>query len=96
MTIEEFIKKHKPLSLYIEYNDHKSSYETVKEYIEEREITDEEIIDKEECIKNDTIYSLQIYPITPIGFYLIHSSSLEKAIDEMDKYFSKEKENKDE
>ena len=88
MNIEEFIKKHKPLNLYIEYNDHKSSYETVEEYILERDIKDEEIIDKEECIKNDTIYSLQIYPITPIGFYIIYASSLEKAIEEMDKYFS--------
>lgn len=34
MTIEEFIKKYKPLNLYVEYNDHKSSYETVEEYIE--------------------------------------------------------------
>ena len=88
MNIEEFIKKHKPLNLYIEYNDHKSSYETVEEYILERDIKDEEIIDKEECIKNDTIYSLRIYPKTPIGFYIIYASSLEKAIEEMDKYFS--------
>lgn len=66
MSIEDFIKKHKPLNLYIEYNDHKTSYKTVEEYIEERDIKDEEIIDKEECIKNDTIYSLQIYPKTPI------------------------------
>ena len=66
MSIEDFLKKHKPLNLYIEYNDHKTSYETVEEYIEERDIKDEEIIDKEECIKNDTIYSLQIYPSTPI------------------------------
>lgn len=66
MSIEDFIKKHKPLNLCIEYNDHKTSYETVEEYIEERDIKDEEIIDKEECIKNDTIYSLQIYPKTPI------------------------------
>ena len=47
MSIEDFIKKHKPLNLYIEYNDHKTSYETVEEYIEERDIKDEEIIDKE-------------------------------------------------
>lgn len=66
MSIEDFIKKHKPLNLYIEYNDHKTSYETVEEYIEERDIKDDEIIDKEECIKKDTIYSLQIYPSTPI------------------------------
>ena len=59
MSIEDFIKKHKPLNLYIEYNDHKTSYKTVEEYIEERDIKDEEIIDKEECIKNDTIYSVQ-------------------------------------
>ena len=90
MSIEDFIKKHKPLNLYIEYNDHKTSYETVEEYIEERDIKDEEIIDKEECIKNDTIYSLQIYPKHRYGFYLIYSSSLEKAINEMDKYFSQE------
>lgn len=88
MSIEEFIKKHKPLNLYIEYNEHKTSYETVKEYIEERGIEDEEIIDKEECIKKDILYSLQVYPKTPIGFYKIYSYNLEKAINELDKYFS--------
>lgn len=87
MSIEEFIKKHKPLNLYIEYNDHKSSYETVEEYIEERDIKDEEIIDKEECIKKDTLYSLQVYPKTPIGFYKIYGSSLEKTIEILDEYF---------
>ena len=84
MSIEEFIKKHKPLNLYIEYNDHKSSYETVEEYIEERDIKDEEIIDKEECIKKDTLYSLQVYPKTPIGFYKIYASSIEKAVEDLE------------
>lgn len=92
MSIEDFIKKHKPLNLYVEYNDHKSSYETVEDYITERYIEDEEIIDKEECIKKDILYSLQVYPKTPIGFYKIYASSLEKVINEMDNFFSMMKE----
>ena len=90
MSIEEFIKKHKPLNLYVEYNDHKSSYETVEDYITERYIEDEEIIDKEECIKKDTLYSLQVYPKTPIGFYKIYASSIEKALEILDEYFVEE------
>ena len=88
MSIEEFIKKHKPLNLYVEYNDHKSSYETVEDYITERYIEDEEIIDKEECIKKDTLYSIQVYPKTLIGFYKIYASSIEKALEVLDEYFS--------
>ncbi len=90
MQIEEFIKKHKPLNVYIEYNEHKSNYQSIEDFFN-YDCNEENIVDKEECVKQDTVYRLQVYPNTPIGCYIIFASTLERAIDEMDEFFSKEK-----
>lgn len=93
MKLEEFINKHKPLSVWVEYNEHKNNYETIEKFFERLDWDNEldNVLDKEECIKQDTVYRLQVYPSTPIGFCLIFASTLEKAVNEMDRYFSEEK-----
>lgn len=92
MTIEEFVIKHNPCNLYVEYNAHKTNYETVKEFFSNNIYIDsEDILDKEDCIKNDTIWNLHVYPATPIGFYSVYASTLEKAINAIDEVLSNNK-----
>lgn len=90
MQIEEFIKKHKPLNVYIEYNENESNYQSIENFLN-YDCDEERILDKEECIKQNSVYRLQVYPNTPIGCYIIFASTLEKAVNEMDKYFSEGK-----
>lgn len=58
-------------------NEHRDYYQTAEEWLVDR-IRDQEEIDKfdkeiwGEMIKRDTIYSLQFYPDTPVGFYIIY------------------------
>jgi hypothetical protein len=70
----------------IEWNPHRTSYATVKDEIErltsegETFFDDEDFInedDKQRCIDTDTLYVLQWYPETPIGFTTYAASSLE-------------------
>lgn len=71
--------------VYITYNGHKSSYESVEEYIDgwgngdEREDIADEVF--AEMVRRDTVISLQYYPETPQSFDLIFHYDLEKALD---------------
>ena len=67
----------------IEYNPHKSSYCSVKSYLEFTNSTDTLDISPEavhSMIEEDTIVSLQWYPDTPVGFYIVHASKIEDCI----------------
>lgn len=88
--LEEFINKFKPFNVYVDYNEFKVNYQTIEEYLE-YEINDEDIIDKDECIKINQVYELIVYPDNAIGSYRIYASSLEKAIKEMTEFFEKER-----
>lgn len=56
-------------SFYLEHNPHKAYYETVSDYIEELEHRREDVSDLQKCIETDELWTLQVYPITPIRFY---------------------------
>ena len=66
----------------VDINDHRSCYQGVSEYIPEEDI--EEISDEvfTKMIEKDTCIRLQVYPDTPIGFYVIYHYDFEKAIDQ--------------
>ena len=83
MTIEEKIKfiSKKVLSLSIDFNDHKNCYSTITGVFNSWDVDDEDIIDKEEMIKNNEMWNVRIYPDTPIGFYTKYAPTLEKALD---------------
>lgn len=70
----------KPYSFSLEYNKHRNYYETVEEYFYGRK---EDFVDWDECVATNTVYELHIYPHTPIGFYVVYASTLEKAIKAM-------------
>lgn len=68
-------------SLRIEYNEHHSVYESIEEYVWRRFddkntfcwLSEEE---KEKAIKEDSLWVIRLYPLSPIGFYEFAASSL--------------------
>jgi hypothetical protein len=69
--------------LYLTHNEHKDLYEKLSDkFKEETEYyTDMSQEDKEECIKADSLWTLQWYPDTPIGFYVVHGPTLERVLE---------------
>lgn len=73
--------------IHITINEHRDIYKTAEEALEDSkclecppEITDE---DRAEMIKRNTIIDVQVYPDTPIGFYVVYHWDIEKAFDEI-------------
>lgn len=78
--LKELIKKTK-CSVSIDINNHRDYYETIEQHIEpeDRKDISDDIWSK--MIQLDTCVRLQVYPNTPIGFYVIHHYDVEMAID---------------
>lgn len=70
-------------SVEISVNAHKDSYESVEQYIREewREDIDKEVFD--EMVRRDFIVSVQAYPHTPVGCFLVYHYDINAAIDIM-------------
>jgi len=68
----------------VEVNSHKAIYETAAEYLadwKDRHGTDDFSPEVEaEMIARDCIVRVQAYPDTPVGFYLIWDSDVDRAI----------------
>jgi hypothetical protein len=86
MNLDDLAKKlcvgeHSSLSL--EFNSHKSSYQTLAQAVEDNFnewYGDEDFVSPEEkqrAIDTNTLWSLQWYPRSPVGFCLLHASSLD-------------------
>lgn len=88
MSIDEFVKKHNPFNIYIEFNEFKNQHKKIEDFFK-YEINEEDILDKSECIKNNSVFRFQVYPDTSIGFYVVFASTLDKAVKEMDDFLSK-------
>ena len=72
-----WLPKHE-CGLTLEHNAHKDVYETIDNYYQF--LNDEDWVSKEErerAIALDSVWTLQWYPDTPVGFYKIAASSLE-------------------
>ena len=64
--------------------DHACNYVTAKAWIEDcapEDFTDTATNEVERMKETNTIWRLQIYPNTPIGFNLWHGSTLDAAVD---------------
>jgi len=68
-------------SVEISVNDHKDYYESVEQHIneEEREDIEKDVFD--EMAKRDTVVKVQVYPHTPIGFFVVYHYDIDKAVD---------------
>ena len=68
-------------SLSLEHNKHKDYYTTAAKEIENNpDYYDDESFpdgERERCIATDELWTLHWYPRTPVGFNVIHASTLE-------------------
>lgn len=72
------------ISLHISHNDHKSSYESVEDWIEFLNVEEDEFVsegDMEKAINEDSLWEVHWYPDTPIGFYRAFGATLETALE---------------
>lgn len=80
-----WIRDRKPNQLHLNYNDHACNYVTAKVWIEEYQpdTYKDEPQEAVQAMKDaDTIWTLQVYPNTPVGFNWIHRATLDAVIDE--------------
>ncbi|MHC9085369.1 hypothetical protein ACYX7E_10055 [Luteimonas sp. RIT-PG2_3] len=73
-------------SISVTHNDHQVAYSTVTETLGDPQDQNDYYGDvpaeeREQMIAQDSIWTLHIYPDTPVGFYVHHSASLDGAID---------------
>jgi len=69
--------------LFLTHNEHRDYYQKLEEYMEERsdllkEMTEE---DRAECIRTDSLWTLQWYPDTPVGFCHVAGPTLERVLE---------------
>jgi len=81
--INDWLKNLPPYhQLYITHNGHRTSYQSMNDYLSEEYIKEEISFDEAQlCLKTDSIWEIQIYPITPIGFYKSCASTFEMAME---------------
>ena len=81
-------------SLSIDYNEHACNYVSARQWIEDLvpetfENVDPHIIQRMK--ETNTIWRFQLYPDTPIGFYVFFGSTLDEAIDQAIAHFNHQK-----
>lgn len=80
--MEEVIKMCK-CSVSLEVNRYRDYYQTVKDYLNEKNAQGDSEIDGElgeRMIREKAVYELQFYPDTPIGFYTVYGTSVEEVV----------------
>ncbi len=82
------MKMPKHMSLHITHNQHKDYYEPIDRYLADRHIKPGYVLpeDVEEIIKQDSIWEVQWYPITPISFYYVAAATLERCLEIIDSH----------
>ena len=85
----KWLPEHK-CGLYLTHNEHRDSYESIEAWIVDQEtfggcsrfdwVSPEE---REKAIKADSVWVLQWYPNTPVGFNCIAASSLDALRDSL-------------
>lgn len=80
----EWLASLKANHIHLTRDDHASNYVSAKEWIEEH-CPDDFLDDPPEAVQKmkdtNTIWCLQIYPNTPVGFNWWHRATLEEVID---------------
>lgn len=76
------LPKHK-CSLYIQHNDHKSFYESVESWVIDNDdmYSWKSVTTKQEAIDTDSVWTIQWYPDTPIGFISLAAPTLESLLE---------------
>ena len=72
-------------SLHLTHNDHKSVYESIQDHYDAKDfVSPEEYI---KAIDEDSVWVLQWYPETPVGFHIVAASSLEAIKDAIEQEY---------
>lgn len=75
----KFPKHHQ---LCITHNGHFINYETIAQYIEGCDyLNNMDKKDVQKCIETNQIWEIQWYPYTPISFYSVAASTLERCLE---------------
>lgn len=87
-TLEELDIKwpeHKA-SLHITHNGNKANYETIEAYCDWHKVTDEDWAtptSKQRAIETDSLWEVQWYPDTPVGFNVKYGATLKEILDSL-------------
>jgi hypothetical protein len=67
--MEHIFPKHK-CGLYLTHNEHRDYYEKLEDFIKERDYLEDfvSVEQYEKALKEDSLWVLQWYPNTPVGF----------------------------
>lgn len=75
------LPKHKA-GLCIEHNVHKDIYQPIIEAVEEVSTNEWATpTSKQRAIETDSLWSIQWYPDTPVGFYTVYGATLEEILE---------------
>lgn len=69
------------LSISITHNEHKLYYQSVEEYFDECNGTWIPGDSRSRAIADDELWTVQVYPRTPVGFYVVVGRTLEEILD---------------
>jgi hypothetical protein len=87
--IERMLPAHEA-GLHLTHNEHRGVYEPVAEYL--RDYTDDDFIapgERERCIASDSVWEIQWYPNTPVGFNRRVAASLADLLAAVEQYTAK-------
>lgn len=78
-----WLKSSKACSLSISHNDHHNMYLSVADTLNDSQGYYDDVPEAERAkmIETDTIWTVHIYPNTPVGFNVYHAATLDAAID---------------
>lgn len=77
----DFLKTWNPNHFHLTLNDHNAYYETAEQALAYRDGDTCLPGEREKILATGKLWSLQVYPDTPIGFYRVCASTLEALID---------------
>lgn len=76
MTLEALLPTHS-CGLHLEHNTHKNLYESIEDAIAELEGSWISAVERAKALETGDIWTLQWYPDTPVGCYLLAASNLD-------------------
>ena len=72
------LMKFTPYEASIDFNPHKGIHETIEDYYDR-----DSFIDYDECIKQERVFCIRVYPRTSVGFYEVCASEYQTALKKM-------------
>lgn len=68
------------LNWSLEVDPEKACYESREDYLAHREDLDDVLVEQPEVLTAEHMFAVQVYPYTPIGFYVVYGTTAEEAL----------------